>query len=65
MNTKLQRQAYKYKDKQNSMLVITLPERAITKLGWNGGQESEIAAKDNKLLIWLHKQKDLLDESRQ
>lgn len=54
MNAKLQKQqAYSYKEKKHFKHVIVIPDEAITKLGWKGGQELELLVKDGKLIAEL------------
>jgi len=52
MKAKLQKQlAYKYKDKKHYKHVIIVPDEAITKLGWKGGQDLELTIKNRRLVI--------------
>lgn len=51
MKAKLQKQlAYKYKDKQHYN-VIVIPDEAINKLGWKGGQDLELTIKNRRLVV--------------
>jgi hypothetical protein len=52
MTAKLQKQkAYKYKGKQIFKHVIVIPEDAVVKLGWNGGQSLELDIENNRLTV--------------
>jgi hypothetical protein len=56
MKAKLQKQlAYRRKGKEQFKHVIIVPEEAVNKLGWKGGQDVEIDVKDGDLII--HKAK--------
>ena len=58
MNAKLQKQlAYKFKGKKQYKHVIVIPDDAINKLGWKGGQELELSVADRKLVIDVKKDK--------
>lgn len=49
---KLQRRfAYKYKDKEHYKHIITIPEEQVEELGWKEGEELEISASSNKLIL--------------
>ncbi len=52
IKAKLQKQlAYKYKQKNVYKHVIVVPDDSIAELGWKGGQELELCAKNGKLVI--------------
>lgn len=57
MKTKPQKQlAYKYKEKKVYKHVIVIPDEAVTKLCWKGGQELELTVRDGKLIAELKNQ---------
>jgi len=43
--------AYKYKDKEHYKHVVTVPEEAVKKLGWNEGDELQYEVKESKLVF--------------
>jgi hypothetical protein len=52
MKAKLQKQlAYKYKDKDHFKHVIVVPEEAVNKLNWQGGQELELNIRNGRLIV--------------
>jgi len=53
---KLQRQkAYKYKDKTYYKYVLIIPEKTISELGWEDGQELGSQIEGTKLILNLSK----------
>ena len=51
MKAKLQKQlAYEYKGKRHFKYVLVVPDDAIDKLGWKGGQDLEIDVENGRLI---------------
>ena len=56
MKARLQKQqAYKYKEKPHFKHVIVVPEEAVAKLGWKGGEDLELDVSDGQLVISANK----------
>lgn len=49
---KLQKRfAYKYKEKEHYKHLVTIPQSAISELGWNDGQQLSFTVNNNTLVI--------------
>jgi len=63
MKAKLQKQlAYKYKDKKHYKHVIVIPDDAINRLGWKGGQELALKVTNGRLIA--QKEEIIKEEAR-